>query len=128
MKTSTKTLITLIALAAASSFSQPADKVADKMAPVAAAAKTEKAAPEAKVAKTEKVAPEATAAKSEKVASGSIGGAKSCDELKAAVSEKIESKGVKNFTLEIVANDEVKGGKIVGSCGGGTKKLVYTRG
>ncbi|HNY32353.1 MAG TPA: DUF1161 domain-containing protein [Fibrobacteria bacterium] len=116
MKTSTKTLITLIALAAASSFSQPADKVADKMAPVAAAAKTEK------------VAPEATAAKSEKVASGSIGGAKSCDELKAAVSEKIESKGVKNFTLEIVANDEVKGGKIVGSCGGGTKKLVYTRG
>ena len=52
---------------------------------------------------------------------------KSCDELKAEISAKIEAKGVKNFTLEIVTNDQVADKKVVGSCDGGTKKIVYTR-
>ena len=39
----------------------------------------------------------------------------------------IEAKGVKDFTLEIVANDQVGDKKVVGSCDGGTKKIVYTR-
>jgi len=41
---------------------------------------------------------------------------------------KIKANGVPVFTLEIVPNDEVKDGEVVGSCDGGTKKIVYKRG
>ncbi|QJR15331.1 DUF1161 domain-containing protein [Usitatibacter palustris] len=53
---------------------------------------------------------------------------KTCDDLKAEIEAKMTKKGVKNPTLEAVANADVKDGKVVGSCDGGTKKLVYTRG
>ena len=52
----------------------------------------------------------------------------SCDEVKAAIDAKLEKKGVKNYTIDIVANGDVKDGmKVIGSCDGGTKKLVYSR-
>jgi hypothetical protein len=53
---------------------------------------------------------------------------KACEELKAEIDAKIQAKGVNAYTLEIVPNEEVKGGKVVGNCDGGTKKIVYTRG
>ncbi len=53
--------------------------------------------------------------------------AQSCDELKTKVTTKLEGKGVKGYTLEIVANDQAGDAKVVGSCEGGTKKLTYTR-
>lgn len=53
---------------------------------------------------------------------------KSCDELKAEIETKITSKGVKTFTLKIAGKDEQKDGKVVGTCDGGTKKIVYKRG
>ena len=41
---------------------------------------------------------------------------------------KIEANGVKNYELNIVKNDEAKpDDKVVGSCGGGTMKIVYVR-
>jgi hypothetical protein len=53
---------------------------------------------------------------------------KKCDELKKEIADKIDAKGVKNYTLEIVAKDDVKEGmKVVGSCEAGTKKIVYSR-
>jgi hypothetical protein len=52
---------------------------------------------------------------------------KPCEELKSEIAAKIEANGVKNYTLEIVENDKVGDGKVVGSCEGGTKKIVYTR-
>jgi hypothetical protein len=52
---------------------------------------------------------------------------KPCEELKAEIAAKIEANGVKNYTLEIVANDYAGDGKVVGTCEGGTKKIVYTR-
>jgi hypothetical protein len=52
---------------------------------------------------------------------------KPCEELKAEIAAKIEANGVKNYTLEIVDNDKVGDGKVVGTCEGGTKKIVYTR-
>jgi hypothetical protein len=54
---------------------------------------------------------------------------KPCEELKTEIAAKIEANGVKNYTLEIVASDAavVGDGKVVGSCEGGTKKIVYTR-
>jgi hypothetical protein len=53
---------------------------------------------------------------------------KPCDELKAEIAAKLDAKGVKEYTLEIIPNDQVKDQKIVGSCDGGTKKISYTRG
>jgi len=53
--------------------------------------------------------------------------AKSCDELKSEIAAKLDAKGVKSYSLEAVGNDEVKDQKVVGSCDGGTKKIVYSR-
>ncbi len=54
---------------------------------------------------------------------------KTCEELKADIAKKIEANGVKTYTLEIVAADKVteNQGKVVGSCEGGAKKIVYNR-
>jgi hypothetical protein len=53
---------------------------------------------------------------------------KDCEELKKEVDAKIKANGVPVYTLEIVPNDQVKNGEVVGSCDGGTKKIVYKRG
>jgi len=53
--------------------------------------------------------------------------AKSCDELKSEIAAKIEAKGVKEYTLDVLATEEVGDKKVVGSCEGGTKKIVYAR-
>ncbi|KRI00636.1 DUF1161 domain-containing protein [Curvibacter sp. PAE-UM] len=52
---------------------------------------------------------------------------KPCDELKAEIAAKMDANGVKNYTLEIVATDQVGDRKVVGSCEGGSKKIVYVR-
>lgn len=55
---------------------------------------------------------------------------KDCEELKGEIDAKIKKNGVKEFSLEIVPNEQVKegAGSVVGSCDGGTKKIVYKRG
>lgn len=73
---------------------------------------------------------------------------KPCDELKSEIEEKIKKNGVQSFTLEVVAKgDGAKSdapkegakeadskkegaagqGKVVGTCEGGTKQIVYKR-
>lgn len=52
---------------------------------------------------------------------------KPCEDLKKEIAEKLDAKGVKDYTLTIVAADQVKDEKVVGSCDGGTKKITYTR-
>ena len=52
---------------------------------------------------------------------------KPCEELKAEIAAKLDAKGVKNYQLNIVANEEVKDQKVVGSCEGGSKKITYKR-
>jgi len=54
-------------------------------------------------------------------------GAKPCEELKTEIAAKLDAKGVKSYTLEIVDKDKEAEGKVVGTCGGGTKKIVYLR-
>jgi hypothetical protein len=54
-------------------------------------------------------------------------GIKPCEELKQEIDAKLQAKGVKGYTLAIVANDQVQGEKVVGSCDGGTKKVTYSR-
>jgi hypothetical protein len=53
---------------------------------------------------------------------------KDCDELKSEIDAKIQANGVKNYRLETVPNENVKDGKVVGTCDGGTKKIIYKRG
>jgi len=53
--------------------------------------------------------------------------AKPCEELKAEIAAKVEAKGVREYTLEIVSNDQTADRKVVGSCDGGTKKVVYSK-
>ena len=53
--------------------------------------------------------------------------AKPCEELKSEIATKLDAKGVKSYSLEIVAKDQDTDGKVVGGCEGGTKKIVYRR-
>jgi hypothetical protein len=56
-------------------------------------------------------------------------GAKPCEDLKTEIAKKIEANGVKSYTLDVVGNDKASdaAGKVVGSCDGGTKKIVYRK-
>jgi hypothetical protein len=53
--------------------------------------------------------------------------AKPCEDLKAEIAAKLDAKGVKPYTLDIVTKDKEAEGKVVGTCEGGTKKIVYSR-
>lgn len=53
---------------------------------------------------------------------------KSCDDLKAEISKKLDAKGVVGYTLDAVDKGKEGGAKVVGGCDGGTKSLVYSRG
>ena len=53
---------------------------------------------------------------------------KSCDELKGEIDAKIKKNGVDKFSLEILDKDAQAEGKVVGTCDGGAKKIVYKKG
>jgi hypothetical protein len=53
---------------------------------------------------------------------------KPCEELKAEIDAKIKKNGVAVYTLDIVEMDAQAEGKVVGTCDGNTKKIVYKRG
>jgi hypothetical protein len=53
---------------------------------------------------------------------------KSCEDLKAEIGKKLDAKGVASYTLDAVDKGKESDGRVVGSCDGGTKSLVYTRG
>ena len=52
----------------------------------------------------------------------------SCEEVTAQIETKIKAKGVKDFTLTVIAKDEKTDLRVVGTCDGGAKKIVYQRG
>ena len=52
----------------------------------------------------------------------------SCDEVTAQIEAKIKANGVKDFTLTTVPKDEKSDLRVVGSCDGGAKKILYKRG
>ena len=54
--------------------------------------------------------------------------AKPCEELKGEIEAKIKKNGVDKFSLDIVDAGKQADGKVVGTCEGGTKKVVYKRG
>jgi hypothetical protein len=56
-------------------------------------------------------------------------GPKPCQELKDEIAKKLDAKNIKDYTLEIMAKDKDADaeGKVVGTCEGGTKKIVYSK-
>lgn len=53
---------------------------------------------------------------------------KPCEVLKQEIEVKIQAAGVTSYTLEIVPNAEVEDpNMVVGSCDGGTRKILYQR-
>jgi len=52
---------------------------------------------------------------------------KPCEDLKAEITKKLEAKNVTNYSLDIVDKGKEGDGKVVGSCDGGTKSIVYSR-
>lgn len=61
------------------------------------------------------------------LAGSALAAGKPCEELKAEIAAKLDAKGVSGYTLEIVDKGD-PAGKVVGSCEGGTKEIVYRRG
>ena len=61
------------------------------------------------------------------VCSLALAAGKPCEELKTEIAAKIDANNVTNYTLDIVDADKAGDAKVVGSCEGGTKKIVYTR-
>jgi predicted lipoprotein with Yx(FWY)xxD motif len=61
------------------------------------------------------------------VATPAFAEGKSCEELKSEIEAKLQAKGVKGYTLDIVPADQVKDANVVGTCDGGSKKITYTR-
>lgn len=51
----------------------------------------------------------------------------SCDAIKSKIETKLEGKGVKNYTMQVVAKDVETKNRVVGSCEGGSKKIIYLR-
>ena len=52
---------------------------------------------------------------------------KDCGELKGEIEGKIKKNGVEKFSLDVLDKDAQSDGKVVGTCDGGTKKIVYKR-
>jgi len=56
-------------------------------------------------------------------------GPKACEELKSEIAAKLDAKGVKDYSLDVVAKDaDASDAKVVGTCEGGSKKIVYKKG
>lgn len=53
---------------------------------------------------------------------------KPCEELKSEIAAKIDAKGTSGYSLEVVDKGAAADGKVVGSCEGDTKEIVYKRG
>jgi uncharacterized protein DUF1161 len=53
---------------------------------------------------------------------------KPCEDLKAEIAKKLDANNVKSYSLDIMPTGKVKDAeKVVGSCDGGAKKIVYSR-
>jgi hypothetical protein len=54
--------------------------------------------------------------------------ADNCDALREQIEAKIKAAGVASFTVVVVDSADSASGKVVGSCGKGAKKILYTQG
>ncbi|ALI01526.1 DUF1161 domain-containing protein [Pseudomonas sp. FW306-02-F02-AA] len=61
------------------------------------------------------------------IAGTTFAAGKPCEELKSEIAAKIDAKGSKNYSLEIVDKGAAAGGKVVGKCEAGKKVIVYKK-
>lgn len=54
-------------------------------------------------------------------------GGLSCETLKEKIAKKVDGKGVKNYQLTIVDKETETKNRVVGTCEGGTKKIIYEK-
>ena len=59
---------------------------------------------------------------------GTVSASVTCEAVKAKIEAKLLGKGVKAYTLTIVPKDEASDLRVVGTCDGGAKKILYKRG
>ena len=52
---------------------------------------------------------------------------KPCEDLKAEIAKKLEAKNVTSYSLDILDKGKEGDGKVVGTCDGGMKSIVYSR-
>ena len=52
---------------------------------------------------------------------------KSCDDLLAEITQKIEKSGARTYVLELLPAAQPEARTVVGTCEAGTKKIVYAR-
>ena len=62
------------------------------------------------------------------LAGTALAAGKPCEELKSEIAAKIDAKGASGYSLEVVEKGASTDAKVVGSCEGGTKEIVYKRG
>ncbi|WP_339482403.1 MULTISPECIES: DUF1161 domain-containing protein [unclassified Pseudomonas] len=61
------------------------------------------------------------------LAGGAFAAGKPCEELKSEIAAKLDGKGVSGYSLEIVEKGTATDGKVVGTCEGGTKEIIYKK-
>ncbi|CRM80745.1 DUF1161 domain-containing protein [Pseudomonas edaphica] len=62
------------------------------------------------------------------IAGTALAAGKPCEELKGELAAKLDAKGVQHYSLDVVDKGAAADGKVIGSCEGGTKEIVYKRG
>lgn len=62
------------------------------------------------------------------LAGTALAAGKPCEELKSEIAAKIDAKGAKHYSLEVVDKGGAADGKVVGTCEAGSKEIVYKRG
>ncbi len=50
-----------------------------------------------------------------------------CEDLKSTIAAGLDAKHITGYTLEVVAKGESKDAKVVGTCDGGTREIVYRK-
>ncbi|MEH6352785.1 DUF1161 domain-containing protein [Pseudomonas sp. 3JA] len=61
------------------------------------------------------------------LAGGAFAAGTPCEALKSEIATKLDAKGVSGYSLEIVDKGAATDGKVVGTCEGGTKEIVYKK-
>ena len=62
------------------------------------------------------------------IAGTALAAGKPCEELKSELAAKLDAKSVQHYSLDVVAKGAAADAKVIGSCEGGTKEIVYKRG
>lgn len=61
------------------------------------------------------------------LSTGSVWARKPCEELRQEIAAGLDAKGVKQYSLTVIAKDSTDARKTVGTCNGGTERIVYER-